>query len=1026
MTIDVTDKPKVYVGIGASAGGLQALRQLLPGLPCKDGFTYVLIQHMDPKHPNTLDQILAKETALTVEPAVHGARMLPDHLYITPSDKDCTVVDGTLQLAPVHNIGPRHSVDSLFASLANSQGKAAVGIVLSGTGSDGERGAHELKAANGLVLTQDPSDAEHAGMPGAILQAHLADIVAPAAKLGVELGQIVDRAGKTQLTEGDILEATRTTLLNTLLRKTAFAFDQYKDSTLTRRIERRMTVNKLDTLEDYVAFIDGSDTEAKLLLKDMQISVTGFFRDSDAFKAIAVAIEAIIARKKTGETIRIWVPGCATGEEAFSIAILVAEALGDRLNGANVQIFATDVDVGAIEHARKSLYLKTLLANMPSRLVDKYFDALDGTCKVRSRIRDLVVFADHDLMQDPPFARLDLISCRNVLIYFKRAAQERLLTMFHYVLNSGGTLVLGTSEGIGSLSELFEPANASAKLFVRKDVERPPPTLSMRIRGRRLPAPELRAAGVVSVEERIRDAIFEQFAPPSILVDERFDIVHLNGELAPFMQLPQGDITVNALELVNNPLRLELRLMLQKSQRARTVERSRTIEISGADSQLLVTMNAVPTKGESDDEHYTLVLFQCQSPVERVVSANATNEASEFRIRELEQELIATRDHLQTNIEDLEASNEELQSINEEFQSTSEELQSANEELQTTNEELQSTNEELRTVNDELRNKTDELEAANTDLQGILNTVVEGIVVLDEEMRVTRYSAGAKMVLDLLPTSIGRPLLMVGGTIDLTLLATEIRSATQTKQPVDRELELGDIAYLVRMIPQRDGGLIISFTDETERIRTSRESRRLATLVRDSNDAITVQDTGGRILAWNRGAERLYGYDGIEALSMNITQIVVREEEEQAIDLIRRLMAGEAVESFEGTRRAKDGREFEVWVTATALRDDDGKPYAIATTERDLTERKIVEAAERESINADEQSVRDRIERLTKREREVLTLLVAGSANTSSRQIAELLGISARTVDTHRQHIKEKLGAQSMSDLVSIARSYGL
>ena len=1027
MASDTKETPQVFVGIGASAGGLAALRHLVPNLPVGRGFTYVLIQHMDPAHPSTLHQILSRDTSLNVELAVNNTRLCADHLYITPSDKNSTVVDGTLHLQDVHDIGPRHSVDVLLSSMATTHGDATVGIILSGTGSDGLQGAHALKTAQGLVLAQDPTDAEHTGMPQAVVSARLADIIAPAARLGIELAQVIDRAKNPPELDADAHGPdARAALIQILQSKTGFAFDQYKDSTMNRRIDRRMVINKLDTFDDYINLIERSKTEADLLLKEMQISVTGFFRDDAAFTAIAKTIECIASRKKKGEHMRIWVPGCATGEEAFSLAMLVAEALGERLASITVQIFATDIDASAIAIARKSIYLKPELNTVPKQLFVKYFEAKDAdTYRVRACIRDMVVFAEHDLMRDPPFGRLDLISCRNVLIYFKRPAQERLLKHFHYVLNAGGFLVLGTSEGIGTLNDLFQPANQLEKLYTAKDVERITPVFSGESRRRRPPFVSMSTTGPRSVEQQIQEALFEQYIPPSILVNSRSDIVHLHGELAPFMALPQGDITINALELVLSPLRLELSLLLQKAQRERTLIRTRAIELSGPTGRLLVTLVAVPVNVEPDAEHKTLVLFETETAVEHVLSEIETSDEADFRIRELEQELVATREHLETNTQEMEVSNEELQSINEEFQSTTEELQSANEEFQTTNEELQSTNEELLTVNDELKSKTVELEVTKCDLESILNTIVEAVVVLDDEFRVTRYSAGTKHVLELLPTSIGQPLVTVSGTIDLSLLMDEIKTAVQTKKIVSRELQLDESSYLVRLIPGSTGGLVISFVDETERLKGGLNARRLAAVVRNSNDAITVQNMTGQFIAWNRGAERLYGFEETEALAMNIQDLVPSGHEEATTDYLRRLMAGDALDSIEVSRRTKDGQILHVWITATALRDDRGEIYAVATTERDLTER-LADAVQQAKLDTKAQNIHERFEQLTLREREIMSLLVAGSATASSRQIAEQLGISVRTVDTHRRRIKEKMDARSMPDLVEKARLCGI
>lgn len=1020
-----SDLPQFFVGIGASAGGLAALRQLLMNLPLGRGFTYVVIQHMDPSHPSMLDEILAKESALTVKTAETNEVLSSDHLYIAPSDKDVTIVDGALHLMDVHDTGARHSVDQLFKSLADGYGAAAIGIVLSGTGTDGCLGAQALKAADGVVLVQDPHEAEHKGMPSAIIEARLSNIIAPANRLGIELGQVVSSAGEVRLNHHIGRESdTRDALIHALRRKSGYPIDQYKEGTVNRRIERRMVANKLDTVEAYLELVEQSDTEADLLIQDMQVSVTAFFRDKDAFDAIAEAIGEIASRKHSDDFLRIWVPGCATGEEAFSIAILVSEAFGERLATVKVQIFATDIDADAIAHARKGEYQKSVIEDLAKPFVEKYLVATNGIYRIQPQIRDMVVFAEHDLIQDPPFGRLDLISCRNVLIYFKRSAQERLLKNFHYVLNPGAYLALGPSEGIGGSVDFFEQVNQSAKVFIRRDGQLPPPVFSTALRNSRPRLQPAATASIASVAEQIREALFEQYAPASIMVDSRFDIIHLHGDLEPFMQLPQGEITVNALLLAVAPLRLELRLLLQKSQRDGSVVRARPIKVSAPDGNLMVTLVAIPVNREPDTGTFSLVLFESHKPVERVAGYAGTDNAVDFRILELEQELVASRDHLQTNIEELGTSNEELQSINEEFQSTTEELQSTNEEFQTTNEELQSTNEELHTVNEELKRKTTELESANDNLQGILNAVVEGIVVIDSDMQVTHYSADSQLLLDLLPVNIGRPLMSVSGSIDPARLATDIRSAIQSGKVVEREIDFDDRVYRTRFIPQQTG-LIMSFIDETERIQASRDAQRLATVVMDSNDAILVQNRDGRIMAWNQGAERMYGYTEAEALAMTTHDLSSTEQLTDAQGVVRALlMDKKELEPFEARRLTKDGHELEVWIIATALRDDDGTPYAVATTERDLTARRLADSVR--NLALDEHDVLELFNRLTKREREIMTLMVAGSANASSQQIAAQLGISPRTVEVHRRRVNKKMNARSMSDLVDKSRVCGI
>jgi two-component system CheB/CheR fusion protein len=940
------------VAIGASAGGLAALKSMLPRLPFNRGVAYLLAQHMDPSQPSLLDQILQRNSRLQVKAATDGARIGADCLYIIPPDQDGTVVEGTIRLTPSeHPAGPRHTVDTLFASVARAYAERSIGVVLSGSGSDGLQGIRAIKAAEGCAVVQDPASADFTGMPDAVIHERLADIIAPPQRIGEELSRLLEWPAVAPLpaaTNADTLQA----LVRALVRKTGVALDQYKETTLRRRIERRRIVTKQPDLAAYLRLVEESETEANLLLQDMLISVTDFFRDANTFEAIRAAIRSMLASKEAGESIRIWIAGCATGEEAFSVAMLLADELGDARKTADVQIFATDIDDRAIAVARRGTYLKASMAAVPPALIAKYCVSTDGSYQIAAGIREMVTFAKHDLMQDPPFTRLDFVSCRNVLIYFRRPAQERLIGTFHYILNSSGFLVLGPSENTSNLAELFDPIDPKSKVFVRRELEATPPAL---LRTKSAATKTTASPGPIAPgqpqEQRLRDLIFEQYAPPSVLVDQRFNVLHTHGDTRRFLRIPDGNISINIMDMTAASLRVELRLVLQKSEREHSMVRSRPIVLRDERGRLSVTLIAIPLGAPRPNNNQTLLLFESR-PLQAQADEPLPDDRVSFRILELEQDLSATRDHLQTNIEELEASNEELQSLNEEYQSTTEELQSANEELQTSNEEMQSTNEELSTVNEELRVRSEELADANRDLESILNSAVSGIVVLDNDLRVTRYSAASRRIFDLLPTSIGKPLISVAG-IDLTLLSNDIQRALHSGVPVERELELGDQAFLVRLIPQQDAedasGLVISFIDVTESILAARESRRLAAVLRDSTDAITVQRRDGSIIAWNRGAERMYGYTEAEALAMKIDAIMPPPERPKWRALVDRLYAGEHPHSIEGLRLNRDGEEIETSIVLTALVDESGKPYAIATTERDITLIREAEAQRRQA-----------------------------------------------------------------------------
>lgn len=953
----------LVVGIGASAGGVTALKLLVPKLPKKKSFAYVVALHMDPAQPSLLVEILAKESTMPVKMIEEGEKLRPETIYVVPPNRDCTVGGGKLHLVDLPaKLAPRHSIDVLFASLAESFGERSAGIVLSGTGSDGMHGMLAIKAAGGMAIAQAPETTEYASMPQSIIDAGLADLILPPARIGRALGEIMRGPRQGHADAGRWRSAARRrddldTLLAVLSHKSNCEFSQYKENTLTRRVERRMAVHKLDSLKAYTALVKKSDTEAALLFKDILISVTAFFRDEETFEALRLALKTLLDRKPRGEGVRIWVPGCATGEEAYSIAILLAEALGPKLPLMPVQIFATDIDTGAIAFARRGVYLETSIKAVPGRLLKKYFTRTGGVFEIAKNIRSMVVFARHDLIRDPPYINLDLVSCRNVLIYFRRPLQDKLIPLFHYSLRPGGYLALGLSEGIGKFTGMFKPVDQHGKVFGKIGEERNLPAIlqSPHYTPPRAEMLRPRPKDTGSLKDQYRDLVAEAYAPAGVLVNDRLEIIHVQGDVTRFVRLPVGDLNVNVIDMAIVPLRTETRLVLQKAQRERIAVRGRPVDLKDERGIGRITVIAVPAPAEPEATRRTLLLFEEHRVAEPAeVEPRAVEDTDSVRVLELEQELTATREQLQTSVEDLHTSNENLQSLNEEYQSTAEELQSANEELQTTNEELQSANEELQTVNDELKIKSDDLESTNKDLETILNTVLSGIVVLDRDHRVTRYSAASKQVFDLLPTSIGKPFVAVTSPVDLTLLSTEIEHVTKTGVEVNRELALRDRIFSVRLIPLfEDGatpsGTVITFSDETERKQAEQHVRRLATVVEDSNDAIAVIGLDGKILTWNQRAETMYGYTKAEARELTINNLVPKGQRAKMRRLVKQLTDGETVAPFEVKRRTKDGRIMDSWLTATLIRDENGNSQAIATTERDLTEIKQL-VAEKEIV----------------------------------------------------------------------------
>lgn len=932
-------------GIGASAGGVAALKQVVPILPSGKGIAYVVMLHMNPTQQSLIVEILDRETALPVKWLEVGEKLLPERIYVVPPGHNCGAQDGQLCLldaAQTHpSRSPPHSVDVLFSALAEAYGKHCAGIILSGSGSDGVHGMMAIKKAGGITIAQDPKTTGYAGMPQSVIDAGLADLILSPAGIGSALQ---DKIFDLSLEQSVMIKPTRALddLLAVLSQKSKFEFSQYKESSLTRRIGRRMAVHGLQSLEAYTALVGKSDTEADLLSKDIFISVTAFFRDDDSFKALRQAIREILGCKPQGEALRIWVAGCATGEEAYSIAMLVDSEFGRKPQPMPVQIFATDIDTRAIASARRGLYFESSIKSLPAEVVKKYFVNRGGIYQIADKIREMVTFAHHDLARDPPYVKLDLVSCRNVLIYFKRPLQEKLIPFFNYSLRPGGYLALGQSESVGKFTNLFAPTDRKGKVFSKicevqnlPELARARHFLPSRAEPRQMPRDNAR-----SFHAQYRDMVTESYAPSGVLVNNRFEIVHIQGEVTQFLHLPAGDLNVNIMDMVIAPLRVETLLILQKAKREQVVTRSRPLELKIGDSVSRVTLIAIPAEAEPNGDRYMLLLFEVR-PLAGPIEAEAHPDADFDETRTvmgLQEELIATRGQLQTSVEELQASYEDLQSVSEEYQTTAEELQ-------TSNEELQSSNEEMLSLNDELKIKSGGLKSANADLENILNTVLSGILVLDQDCRVVRYSESSKQVFNLLPSCIGSSLYVTDSPFDLTLLSNEIERATKSGIVVDKDLTLDGKIFAVRVIPLFENGAmptgsVITFSDETQRRQIEMDVRRLATVIEDSNDAVAVVGLDRKIVTWNKGAERMFGYSKAEALKLTLSDLALPPGRKLMEKAVRQLTAGGKVVSFELEQMGKEGQKLETWFTATLLRNEDGSANAIAVTVRDLTELK--------------------------------------------------------------------------------------
>jgi two-component system CheB/CheR fusion protein len=964
------------VGIGASAGGLAAFEAFFSGMPADTDpdMAFVLVQHLAPDHKSILSELVKRYTRMEVFQVADGMAVKPNCAYIIPPNRDMAFLNGTLQLLePAAPRGQRLPIDFFFRSLAQDQHERAICIVFSGTGSDGTQGLRAIKGEGGMAMVQEPKSTEYDGMPRSAIATGLVDYVLPPAEMPAQLIAYAAHVfGKTSLPASPpapkVEDALKKIFL--LLRaQTGHDFSQYKQSTFGRRIKRRMAVHQIERLDDYVRYLQKTPAEVESLFRDLLIGVTSFFRDTQAFGALQEqAIPRLFAGRPTGAVVRVWLPGCSTGEEAYSLAILLQERMDEMKQSFKLNVFATDIDRRAIESARTGIYPASIAGDIsPERLARFFSQESDGgSYRIQKGIRDRIIFSEQDLIKDPPFSKLDLISCRNLLIYMGGELQKKLIPLFHYALNPGGMLFLGTSETVGEFVDLFATMDRQAKLYQRREV-----VASAHLTGFLWPlsedGPASRPASKplgenkLPVRELTERALLQQCAPPSALVNERGDIFYLHGRTGKYLEPSPGEAGMNILKMAREGLRQDLTAALHKAVTLKEPQRHPGLRVKTNGDFTIVNLAVLPVPAGPDSEltaKLFLIIFEdapasCLERSEKAATLEAGREAGEnaadvdARIAALKHELRAKEEYLQTTNEELATSNEELKSSNEEMQSVNEELQSTNEELETSKEELQSVNEELATVNAELQNKVADLSRSNNDMNNLLAGTGIGTIFVDHQLRIQRFTPAVTQVINLILSDVGRPVgHIVANLVGYDNLVADVRAVLDSLAPKEVEVQTQIGAwYLLHIRPYRTQenvieGAVITFTEITEMKKAkaalleTEALRRLAVVVRDASDAITVQDMDGHILAWNPGAERMYGWSEAEALAMNIRDLIPEDGREGALAVLRQLSQTEVMEPYRMKRISKDGQIVEVWLTATALVNNSGSVYAIATTER--------------------------------------------------------------------------------------------
>ena len=836
--------PLSVVGVGASAGGLEAFEQLLRSLPNDTGLAFVLVQHLAPKHESMLSELLAKATRMPVVEVTQGMRVQGNHVYVIPPNADMSISDSVLHLSPLSpDRGLRMPIDSFFRSLADTHQSRSIGVILSGTASDGTLGLQAIKALGGVTFAQDEQSAKYSAMPRSAIAAGNVDFVLPPEAIARELKRIATHVkvlGPDERPEAEeriTPDATLNKIFFLLRNFSRVDFSFYKPGTIKRRITRRMFLRKIDKLEAYLQYLRRHRDEVEALFNDVLINVTSFFREPDSFEALkTVAFPAIMAQKGPNLPIRIWVPGCSTGEEVYSIAIILLESLGEKAPNTQIQVFATDLSEGIISKARAGIYPESVAMDISSERLRRFFLKVENGYQINKHIRDIVVFAKQDLAKDPPFSKLDLISCRNVMIYMSQVLQKRILPLFHYALNPGGILFLGSSETVGGFGELFVPLDKKNRIYTKKTMQSPVP-LDFVARFHadqeiRVNAEEAKTLDLQKIGEQM---LLYRYSPPSVIVNDRLEIVQFFGQTGPFLDPLPGDATLNLLRMVKTGLHLELRTAFQKAKRDSAVRKDGVL-VQEDGGLKTVNFEISPIKNIPGGERYYLVVFEeanrsiIEEPKKNKTQAPALKtgkrEMSQLELenKRLKEELDASREYLQSIIEEQRTTNEELRSANEEIQSSNEELQSINEELETAKEELQSTNEELTTVNEELQNRNEELSKVNSDLSNLLSSVNIPIIMLGNDFRIRRFTPMAEKVMNLIPSDVGRPVTDVKPNVKTPDLRKAIQRTIDSLEIQEFRVEDHEGRwYSMRIRPYRtldnkiDGVVIVLLDIDTRR-----------------------------------------------------------------------------------------------------------------------------------------------------------------------------------------------------------------
>jgi len=963
------------VAIGASAGGLEAFTQLLHALPADTGMAFVLLQHLDPKHHSLLPDLISKSTPMPVEEVRHGTKVMPGHIYVISPNANLAISGGKLRLLPrTDEQGRQMLIDIFMRSLAEEQKSRAIGVVLSGSGSDGTLGLEAIKAEGGLTFAQDEKSAQYSSMPRSATASGAADIVLPPVEIARELGRIgrhpyINHAPPRGIRPPSAGAAPLEMIFSLLRSATGVDFSDYKPTTIERRILRRMTVHKIDRMPAYAKYLQEHPAEVDALYNDLLIPVTSFFRDPEVFEALKSKVfPTIVKNRAAAAPIRLWTPGCSTGEETYSLLIALLEFLGNKAISVPVQAFGTDLSERGIDKARAGLYSESIAHDVSPERLRRFFVRDEHGYRISKTIRDMCVFARHNLFGDPPFSQMDLVSCRNVLIYMDPVLQKKVLPVLHYAIKPSGFLLLGTAEGTSSYPEIFGVVDKKRRFYSKKPTSARlyfdftgggrlhggtanPQVISAKPRG---------SESGSDVEKQAEQIVMNSYAPAWVVVNSSLEIVHFRGQTDAYLEPAQGRASFNLLKMARGELSVHLRSAISKARKEGAAVRKEDIRLQKGSGAKEVSFEVTPLNGASGDERSFLILFQDVSPASRpepkkARGAKRLSEQDRENLR-LQNALSDSKETLKSVIEEYEAAKEEYQAANEEIVSANEELQSTNEELETSKEELQSTNEELNTVNEELRSRNTELHQLNSDLFNLFRTINLPVVMLERDLRIRRMTPAAERVLRIIPADVNRPIADIRLGVQIPELEQMVSRAVDAGMTSERELQdQGGNWYSVAVHPYRtmnntvDGAVLALF--DIDALKRANEGLRIAKefaeqIIYTVRQPLLVLDSNQRVIQANNSFFAMLRLAPGEAEGKFLYQLGGNEWD---IPELRRLLEEVAVKDtsfsdFEVEREFPRVGRRTMLLNGSRLRQADGTAPSILLAIADVTEQRASEA----------------------------------------------------------------------------------